>query len=350
MNKTIFLLLTLSLGLGALTGCKKPSSEKPVAPANPSQSLQRVKDPILEEIYAFRVEIRQAYNNRRFDELETKAAELRTSKALFENGTWKISKFYSALACSDDEPESMWQLHDRIHQDWITAKPGSITARVAYADFLARYAWQARGSDYANTVKKEGWRLFEERLEAARTVLAQARALPEKDPMWWRVSLTVALGQGWPKPAYDALVKEAKSAEPGFWEYDTARAYSLLPRWYGEEGDCEAYASEAAENPAGLGPEIYARIVLNLFGYHQNIFKDSAASWPKTRAGLEQMRQKYPKSLEFLNCTAMLASLAGDREFAKTSFDALGNTYLPSAWNGDANKFLRCKKWAETGR
>ena len=42
----------------------------------------------------------------------------------------------------------MWQLQERIHQEWIAAKPRSVTARVACAD----YAWQARGSGYAHTV------------------------------------------------------------------------------------------------------------------------------------------------------------------------------------------------------
>jgi hypothetical protein len=342
MKKNLLLIILLGLGLGLASGCKKHSA----APA--AQLLQQVKDPVLEEIYAFRIEIRQAYNTSRFDDLETRAAELRASKAMFENGTWKISKFYSAFACSDEDSDDLWQLHDRIHQAWIAAKPDSITAQVAYADFLTDYAWRARGSGYAKTVTDEGWRLFAERLESASNVLRKARDLTAKDPMLYRVAMTVALGQGWSQPAYDSLVKEAKSAEPGFWEYDTARAYSLLPRWYGKEGDWEAYATQASANPAGLGAEIYARIVLKLFGNYDNVFKETAASWPMTRRGLLLLREKYPNSLEFLNCTARLASLAGDRELAKTCFSAMGTTYVPGNWSRDVNLLLKFKTWAET--
>ncbi len=75
----------------------------------------------------------------------------------------------------------MWQVHDRIHQEWIAQFPASITARVAYADFLREYAWHARGTDLADKVTEEGWRLFGERLESARKMLAEARELTEKE-------------------------------------------------------------------------------------------------------------------------------------------------------------------------
>jgi hypothetical protein len=156
----------------------------------------------------------------------------------------------------------MWQLHDRIHQDWIAQFPTSITARVAYADFLREYAWHARGTGFADKVTEEGWRLFGERLESARKTLAEARELTDKDVFWWEVALGVARGQQLPKNAYDQLLEEGKAFEPKFCGYDIARASSLLPRWYGEPGDWEAYAEQAAERPDGLGAEIYARIVM----------------------------------------------------------------------------------------
>jgi len=242
----------------------------------------------------------------------------------------------------------MWQLHDRIHQDWIAQFPTSITARIAYADFLREYAWHARGTDFADKVTEEGWRLFGERLESARKALAEARELTEKDSFWWEVALGVARGQQLPKNAYDQLLEEAKAIEPKFWGYDIARASSLLPRWYGEPGDWEAYADQAAARPDGLGAEIYARIVMALSGYYDNVFRETNASWPQVREGLIAMRQKYPRSFELLNHTALLSTLGGDRELAKETFAKLGDSYLPSVW-GKPERFVRSRKWAETG-
>jgi len=340
MNKHFgFLLLLCTCGL---MGCWNAEEKATIAKLKPT------KDPILEEIYAFRLKMRGLYNNRRFAELEQAAVEIRRTKPVFDNGSWKIVQFYDSFGCRAEEPESMWQLHDRIHQDWIAQFPTSITARVAYADFFTDYAWHARGSGFADKVTKEGWRLFGERLASASKKLAEARWLTDKDPFWWEVALGVALGQHWPKNEYDQLLEQAKAFEPKFWAYDIARARSLLPRWYGEPGDWEAYAEQAAGRPDGLGAEIYARIVMDLHGYYDNVFRETKASWLKVRQGLSEMRQKYPRSFDLLNQTALLSTLGGDRELAKETFGKLGDSYLPSVW-GKPERFVRSRKWAETG-
>lgn len=346
------LVVPLLLAVGILGGCKPLNlrlgenidAEERAAAAK----LQRVKDPISEQIYAANLVTRQAYNNRRFDELEKQAAELRAQKEVFGNGSWKIAQFYDSLGCRDDEPESMWQLHVEIHEAWIAAKPESISARVAYADFLTEYAWHARGTGFSDTVTKEGWRLFGERLKTARNVLEEARALKQKDPCWWLTALTVALGQGWDHAQYRVLLDEAHAFEPTFWGYDTSRAYSLLPRWHGEPGDWEAYAEESATRANGLGAEVYARIAMRLRGFYDNIFRETKASWPRTKEGIEQLMKKYPESLDLLSNAAILATLAEDRPLAKELFDRLGDRYLPSAWR-NAEQLTHYRHWAETG-
>src|SRR5205823_8791969 len=102
--------------------------------------IQETKDKITEEIWQFRLKTRALYNASKFDELEALAAQIRTGRGRFGNGSWKIVQFYDSLGCRSDEPESMWQLHARIHENWDAAKPHSITARVAHADFFTEYA------------------------------------------------------------------------------------------------------------------------------------------------------------------------------------------------------------------
>lgn len=256
-------------------------------------------------------------------------------------------QFYESFTCRDEEPERMWELHDQIHRQWVAAFPQSITARVAYADFLTSHAWHARGAGFANEVTAEGRQLFRTRNIEAQRVLEEARQLPEKDPFWWTVTLRVARAQSWSKDKFDRAVEEAKALEPQFWTYDVSRADSLLPRWFGEPGDWETYAEQAAARPDGLGPEVYARIVASLRGYYDNIFHDTNASWPKTRDGLAQIRQRYPQSLDTINETALLAVMADDRAVAKAMFDQLGDRYLAELWR-KPEYFLRSRQWAET--
>jgi hypothetical protein len=323
----------------ALTGCPE------IKVRAEASKLKAQKDPIRELTYKWATEVRTAYNSSQFDELESIAKQVISNNEIFENGRYKISEFHSSLDCRKSEPISMWERHDQIHRDWIAAKPDSITARVAYARFLTEYAWHARGSGWSNEVTEEGWRLFEERLEGARKVLEESKALARVDPFWWVVALSVALGQGWERSEYDNLVNEAIAAFPKFHQYDELRAHSLLPRWHGERGDWEKYAANAAARPDGVGAEIYARIVIYLDEFYDNIFRESNASWDMTKSGIRTLVQRHPNAKEFVAYSAKLAVLAKDREFARTMFDALGSTYYRFVWS-NPETFVRCKKWA----
>jgi hypothetical protein len=346
---TKFILNLSVLAVCALAGCqKKAEPVPPPADASELARLKPTKDPVLEEINAFRQQTRQKYNTRQFAELEKLATELRQTKPVFGNGSWKIVQFYDSFECSGKELENMWQLHDRIHQDWIAQFPQSVTAQIAYAAFFKDYGWHARGHAYADKVTTDGARLFDDRLQSAFGMLEPAGKSPEKDQYWYLTAFQIALGQGWTKYRYEQLLEEAKKFEPKFWGYDVARAHSLLPRWYGEPGDWEEYAEHAAARPDGLGAEVYARIVMAEHGYYDNVFRETKASWPKVREGLLALRQKYDHSFEILNLTAKLAALAGDRALAKETFDKLGDTYLAVDWK-KPDVFLRSRKWAETG-
>jgi hypothetical protein len=364
--KLITYLTLLALSCGALTSCKPKSTadgstsddnaprmangrkwEPAIVEA--AAKLRPAKDPIEEEMVAFRVPIRDAFIKRRFDELERTIAEMRAKKEILGNGWWNLSNFYIALSTEEKATESEWQASAQLFRDWLAAKPESSAARIAYARHLTDYAWKARGNGYADSVSQKSWELFGERLNEALKLLKEARKMPEKDAYLWRSVFTVAMGQGWDKSAYDELVKEAHAAEPTFWPYDTSRAYSLLPRWYGEPGDWEAFAEETAARPDGLGVELYARIVMDQQHYYKNIFQETKVSWPKTREGLAVLRKKYPKCLEILNYTAMLAGMTDDQATTKEAFDLLGDGYLPSVW-GKPERFIQYRRWAETGR
>ncbi|WP_166442665.1 DUF4034 domain-containing protein [Phragmitibacter flavus] len=317
--------------------------------------LQPVTDPVAEKVEAYRKKLAEHFYAQKFDELEKEASAARASKEVFGNGSWKIAQFYRAFERKNRDAQGIWNVTEDTLNAWLKAFPNSLTARIAYADFLTDYAWHARGTGYADTVTPEGWRLMGQRLSKADEVLAEARQLAvpekEKDPVLHLVALRVALGKGPDKPAWDKIVVEGRAAEPTFWDYDVARAYSLLPRWYGEPGEWEAFASEAAERPDGPGVEVYARIVMHMLDFHKNVFKNSKASWPKTKEGLDILLKKYPDSLELLSYAAMLATNAYDNASAKVYFGELGDRYLEKStvWPSKES-FVHYRKWARTGK
>ena len=348
-----FIAVLLSLCTLVPFGCTKKAEAQSKKNDPPEISMEglppveETRDKIAQEMTAFRNQTRALYNNRKFDELEALAGNLHANKARFGNGSWKIYYFYDCQECHDKEPESMWQLHAQIHKEWIEAKPQSITARVAYANFLVDYAWHARGGGWADTVTQTGWRLFEDRLADALKVLDDSASLKEKCPMWWRVRMTVALGQGWQRAEYEKLFTEAKEMEPEFFSYDVARAWHLMPRWYGEPGEWEAAAEAEAKRPGSLGLEGYARVVIAQSDRYNNIFEETKISWPDTRKGLELLRQKYPDSLQILSSSCKLACLSGDRDLAKQLFEEIGGRMEPNIWK-NKNYFIKCRNWAHS--
>jgi hypothetical protein len=327
-----------------LNGCHRKKAEVVVdLPGLPP--VKETKDKITGEIWQFALKTRGLYNASKFDELEALANQLCAKRARFASGSWKIYQFYEALRCRSDEPESMWQLHASIHEHWDAAKPRSSTAHVAHADFLVDYAWHARGTGFSDTVTKEGWRLFSERLAKAKELLDKSAEFEPKCPMWWRVHMTVALGQGWSWDDFEKLFQEAKAFEPEFWSYDIAKATYLLPRWHGQPGDWEYGLSLEINRPKGLGSETYAHVVNAMRDYYENVFRESKAFWPLTRDGFELMRQRYPDSLEILSEYCWLACLADDRALARKLFDELGGRMIKSIWR-DQNNFRRWRNWA----
>jgi hypothetical protein len=318
--------------------------------------LQPTTDPVWETTQAYRKQMAAHFYAQEFDALEKEAASARASKELFGDGSWKIVQFYDSFDRGDDDAQGVWNVTEDTFKAWLKALPDSLTARIAYADFLTSYAWHARGSGYANTVTDEGWRLMDERLSKSHKVLLEASKLPEKDPVLYLVAFRIALGKSLDEAGHARLLKEARAAEPTFWGYDTARAYSLLPRWFGNKGDWEAFAAEAAKRPDGLGAEVYARIVMRLAAFHGNIFKDSKASWPKTKEGLDILHKKYPDSVEILSYAALLATFAHDNKAAKAYFEELGDRFLEKnserqtrIWPSKES-FIHYRKWARTGK
>ncbi len=329
--RSILLAATLSFTALLLPGCDR----KEEADADAPRVQYSGKDKVRSEVDAFLFKTRSYYNSSNFKALENSMKEIREGEPVFANGSWKIFNFYDSLECADSEKEGMWQLHERIHKAWLATYPDSITARIAYADFLVDYAWHARGYDYANTVTEEGWRLMKERLAAAQRVLDEAKPMKPQCPMWWQVQLHIALGQDWNHADYGRVYNEAKSLFPKFWAYDCSLAHYLLPRWHGQPGDWEKAAAAGMQRPDGLGAEVYARVVASQLGYYDNVFKETQASWPHTRDGMEVMRQKYPESLQILNQYCKLAYLAGDRAKAQELYGQLKGYKDERVWDGE---------------
>ena len=186
----------------------------------------------------------------KFAELDCVANAARSSKARFSGGAWKVHMLYFGLA--EPQPghatEQDWRNHLRRLNQWVAARPNSITAQVALAKSYVNYAWDARGTGYSDTISNSGVKLFHQRLEKAKVILDGASALHNKCPEWYVVMQQVAQGLSWDLPRTTALFEKAASFEPGYFYYYRAHATILLPKWQGEDGDAARFVERSCRS------------------------------------------------------------------------------------------------------
>lgn len=186
----------------------------------------------------------------KFDSLDQIASQLRTEKTRLPGGSWQLRLFYSVLdAPGQTEQDSTEHIAHLEH--WMTQRPNSITARVALATALVRWAWVARGHDYADTVTPEGGRLYDERMTEAQTILDSSQKMPVMCPQWYSTMMEVVLAHGGDHESMRKLLEDGTHFEPGYYYLYIQYANYLLPRWYGKDGDTSKFARTSADSIGG---------------------------------------------------------------------------------------------------
>jgi hypothetical protein len=283
-----------------------------------------------------------------YDKLDSLAAKFRSSGECFADGSCKLGFVYCGVSLATNIPDVKWEFRLIDLSDWVATKPDSITARVALAGALIDYAWKARGTGGADSVSEEGWRLFEERLHEAQTVLSQALELNSSCPVYWSFQLNVARSLSYDKKLFKVMFNQATNACPGHLTHQFQRAVFLLPRWGGEAGEWEHELRASADQLGGdAGDMLYAQVVWRV---HEcvgmnNIFDENQLSWPRVDRGFAVIEKKYPESVAARNERAHLAVLAHDKASARKYFDETGGKIDLSAWPSP-DHYIRMAKWA----
>lgn len=284
-----------------------------------------------------------------FASLEKISTALRAARTGFYNGWPLIYDFYGNLAF-DTPDDKVWSRYIGLLKKWQAAYPESPTPRIALASLYKDYAWQARGSGYANTVTAEGSRLFEERLKAAQAILEEVTAMKVQDAEAYYMLLIVAKGLGLPRGQMEDAFNRGVGIDPDFTPLYAAKAEYLLPRWYGAEGDWETFAKEAADRRGGKDGDILYLFIVRTEAYTggDDLFKDSRLSYERMKRGFLESRLRYPRNNYDLNSYCYFASIAGDKPTAAGLFSEIGENYNEETW-GSRENFAKWRKWANDG-
>jgi hypothetical protein len=322
-----------------------PATEKQMATASGSvdgtDEEAEYKDQIMMEL------VRKNY-----DALDKAAREDRSPAARFGGGSWRVWGYYAGLdtpPLGDNATDDDWKVQIDGLKAWVAARPESGAARIALAGAYDNFGQKARGSGYAKSVSDEGWKRYDERIALAASTLEDAAKLKEKSAYWYSLMFDVALAQGWTKSQAKELVDEAIAFEPSYYHVYRQYANFLLPKWYGDDGDAQAFAEQISSQLGGQqGKFVYFEIASTIVC---GCNSDDASliqtlSWPKIKDGYATLGQLYGYSNLKRNRFAYMAVLEGDKPAAHAALAAIGDNWDQSVWPSKLD-FLKAKVWAD---
>ena len=282
----------------------------------------------------------------KFDELDRMADGYRLYKTRVPGGAWRLRQFYTVLDAPQltdkDSVEHITHL-----QHWMTARPNSITARVALATSLHRWAWVARGNGLANTVTPEGWRLFKERAQEALVVLQGSQDMQPMCPQWYSEMMTVGLALNWDGNREKEIFDRGVQFEPGYFYLDEQYANYLLPKWDGKPGEAVAFAKDAADRLGGDGgDELYFEIAPVLIKRGNGSFPVKEMDWARIQRGAQVVVTKYGSINRIPNELAFMAYKFNDAAVARQQFALIGDRWAIGVWR-DRQFFDRIRDWAQ---
>ena len=283
----------------------------------------------------------------KFDEIDRLADQYRRSKERWPGGNWKLHTLYEALDAPHQTEKDTVEHLEHLRK-WMTTRPESITARIALATSLHRWAWVARGNGLANTVTIEGWQLFNQRINEAQVVLEGSRDMKVMCPQWYTEEMTVGLAKGWTSGQMEDLFNRAVQFEPDWQFYYKARANYLLPKWYGKPGDATNFATQAADRLRGdFGDMIYFEMATVIIkqgnGNLEPLLK--GMDWQRIQRGYQQLTTQFGPDHTQKNRLAFMAYKFNDPDFARQQFASIGNDWSESVWR-DRNFFEKARDWS----
>lgn len=159
--------------------------------------------------------------------------------------------------------------------------------------FYIDYAWEARGGEWANTVKKEGWKLFAERLKVAEAALAKAWKIDPSFAPTPVQMMRLELGQGRGRQRLETWFERAIKFPQNRYQAVQWKLWYLQPRWYGTEEECLQFARDTLQSNLFVGetPLLLYHTHESLAEYFKDIRPDywqEVQVWPDIMACFER--------------------------------------------------------------
>jgi hypothetical protein len=194
------------------------------------------------------------------------------------------------------------------------------------------FAWDARGGGYADTVSKEGKKVFEKRLETADEALTRAWEMKPSEGRIAYQMMRVELGQGEGQKRMEMWFNRAMQVSSNNYEACSLMLFYVEPKWYGSEEAMLAFGRECVSNPSWGG-----RVPLILVSVHEELQKalkdDSQRDnywkrpevWQDVKAAYDRFFEVNPTETSWYYSYAWYAYQAGQWDEFNSTVPKLGN-------------------------
>lgn len=229
---------------------------------------------------------------------------------------------------------------DKVFAALEKRRPGGLTQLLLKGKVYTDYAWDARGSGWANSVTEDGWAKMKERLAEAEAALTLAW---EKDPFGAEAPtqmLVVELGQGKGRAVMERWYERAMKADPDNVSACKKKMYYLEPKWYGGREEMLGFGRELLK-----GGNWGARLPFQLTDAHVTLAgyeKDKAAYWkrpdvwPDIQAVYDAALAHDGTNAWWRSFYAKLACWCGRYDVARAQFEAVGDRVRVDAFKDKA--------------
>lgn len=288
--------------------------------------------------------VRLFYEND-FESINSMDDEFRNKQSRLPDGRWKLTFVYHRLGnVSKRGATDEWKLKFANARKWRQQTPYHPAPYIAKAKLLIAYAWDIRGSGWANTVSEAQWHLFHKKIAEARKILDDSRPISGSHPLWFLLMEKIAISQGWSPETFDDLFTQGTKRYPTYYFLYFGAADYLQPRWHGSKKELRRFVNRAVELSRDKeGYTLYTRIYWSqLWALKDKTFSPGYADWKFMKQGFEDIARDYPDSVWNLNAFAYYACMAKDWDTSNQLLKKVGDTPHMSIWE-TMSSYYTCK-------
>jgi hypothetical protein len=164
-------------------------------------------------------------------------------------------------------------------------------------EFYTQYAWEARGTAFANQVQGSQWKTFKERLAVSEKALEKSWEIkPLERTAIAMINLEVGQGKG--RDRMEMWFQRAMKINSNSFDACYSKLYYIEPKWYGSAEDMLEFGHECvvSTNWGGRVPHIIVNAHDTLAGYasrenaaQRDLYWSNPKIWPELKEAFEKL-------------------------------------------------------------